>query len=226
MASREALIMPRTHIIAAGDRISTLAKEYGFANGGQIWNHPLNASLRAARGSADLLMIGDELAIPDAPSDAPVEVMSGTRAVFVLRTSDVLRVRLTGIQPFLDLLGPMPYELRAGSQVVSGTLTDEAQLIELPLADDTTTIATLSLLGRPSFELAIGGLGPLSEGKGAYARLESLGFTAERRPAGEREAAGDPLAAALLRFQKHHGLQATGQLDAPTRAALADAYGD
>lgn len=87
----------------------------------------------------------------------------------------------------------------------------------------------LSIEGQPVGEFDVGGLGPVSEGKGAFARLVNLGFTSGQEQAGQEQAAQDqvvdPLADALSHFQRRHGLERTGKLDEATQKALSDAYG-
>ena len=107
-----------------------------------------------------------------------------------------------------------------------GRLERAGQVLELPLEGDATT-ATLTLVGLREFEFAIGGLGPVEEPKGAYHRLASLGFTTASPPQPRPgvQAASDPLAAAVMAFQRAHGLPPSGALDAATRDALHAAYG-
>lgn len=217
--------MARTHAIGVGDWIGALAARYGFSDWTQIWNHPSNAELRARRGTADLLMVGDLLQIPDAAM-AGVDVATDVRAVFVLRRQDVLRVRITGVAPFIEELGRVPFELRVGDRSLCGSLAEDGQVLEMPLPRSVRS-AEVFVMGRKLVDLAIGGLGPVDEHKGAFARLESLGYTAEiiTTEGSSRQRVAEPIVTALLRFQRSHGLEPTGELDAATKRALEGEYG-
>lgn len=230
----------KTHVVAPGDWIGAIAATYGFARWPAIWDHEANAELRSRRGSPDLLMIGDEVAIPE-DERGGVLVTTGRRAVFTARgASDMVRIRVAGLGAFIAAMGPVGYELTVGDVVVCGELTGEAQVIEAPLAVGVTK-AVLILADTERFEYAIGGLGPVSEPKGVYGRLANLGFaggpmTARRGgddPDGPEatgspdgaDAVTDPLIDAIRGFQRHARLDPTGVLDEPTRSALLDRYG-
>jgi hypothetical protein len=220
--------MPHSHIIAAGDWLGDLADRYGIGHWSHIWNDESNSELKHRRGSPDLLMIGDVVQIPDAPP-REAEVPAGRRAVFVVRSSqERLRVRVTGLARFVEFFGPVSFDLRAGDVSVAGELTKDDSVIELPLHVAVQS-ATLILMGTQRFEMKIGGLGPADESRGAFARLESLGFTVaidESPPeARTREQAVDPLCGALLAFQTRLGLERSGRLDDVTFRALVSMYG-
>jgi len=53
-------------VIKNGDIISQLANDYGYKTSEweQVWNHPLNSSLRTQRGSPTQIMSGDKVIIP------------------------------------------------------------------------------------------------------------------------------------------------------------------
>jgi len=222
--------MPRTHVIQPGDWLGALAERYGVVHGARIWADPGNAALREARRSPDLLMVGDEVVIPDGDAPEHVEVEAGRRAVFVVRSRrDVLRVRVIGVAEFIEALGPIDYELRTSEESTRGQITEDGQIVELPLSP-AVTAAELVLMRNTRFELAIGGLGPAGERRGAFDRLEMLGYVAEIVPGEADEAdgdqqVGDPLAEALRSFQAAHDLTPSGELDAATQRALADEYG-
>ncbi len=219
--------MPRAHVIEAGDWLGDLAERFGVGHWSHIWNDPANAELRERRASPDLVMIGDVVQIPDAaPHD--VEVAAGQRAVFVASGAPaVLKLRISGLGRCLEFFGPIEYELVAGDVVVSGTITANDQVLEVPLHPSVRQ-AVLTL-AKERYELDIGGLGPASEHRGALARLEALGFAVDvGTPTSDRPGrvqAVDPLKAALLAFQSRMGLERTGELDDTTRDALETMYG-
>ena len=213
-----------THTIEPGDWIGAIATTRGLSHWSVIWDHPANAELRQLRGSPDLLMVGDDLHVPD-PGDPPgITIHTGRRVELRLRAPDRLRIRWGALDLFLRAFGPVPYELKIGSETFTGTLANPGDEISAPLPSDATS-ATLTLMETETFELPIGGLGPASEGKGAYARLVNLGFGGVEHEPEEGEQVTDPLTAALRVFQSEHELPATGELDAPTSTKLRDVYG-
>jgi hypothetical protein len=229
----------KTHVVAPGDWIGAIAATYGFAQWHAIWDHEANTDLRSRRVSPDLLMVGDEVAIPEGARTG-IQVPTGHRAVFTARgASDMVRIRIAGLGPLVAAMGPIEYELTVGEVVARGELTEEGQIVEAPLQAGATT-AVLVLAGTERHEYAIGGLGPATEDRGVYARLANLGFTTVARATGnsgddvdgaapsapeDGEAVIDPLVDAVRRFQRRVGLEPTGVIDEKTRATLIDLYG-
>ncbi len=216
----------KVHIVEAGDWIGAIAAAHGFERWSEIWDHEANAPLREQRGSPDLLMVGDEVAIPEGGRSG-VTVATGQRAVFTARgAQDWIRLRVAGLGALVEMMGPVAYELTVGDEVVRGEITEEGQVLEAPLRGGATR-AVLVLAGTERREFAIGGLGPVTEAKGVYARLANLGATADPADSDEvsSEAVGDPLTKAVRRFQQRMGLPVDGVIDEATRAALRDAYG-
>lgn len=184
MAPSQGTYAMTTHEIEAGDWLGALADAYGFAHWSSIWDSAVNASLRELRPSPDLLMVGDELHIPEGDVARGVEVMTGCRAVFVLRGADMLRLRICGLASFIDAFGAVAFKLEAGGRILEGELEREGQELCVPL-EASAKSAKLTLWGEVVHEFAIGGLGPASEGKGAHTRLVNLGFRDDFAPGGE-----------------------------------------
>lgn len=212
--------------IAPGDWLGAIAERYGVADPETIWNAPANAGLRATRKTPDFLMVGDELEIPEQAGDGIEVLVEGTTRVTLVRrrTLATLRVRVAGIEGLLAAFGPVDYVLEAGAARVEGRIERADALLEIQLSRDVTA-ATLWLMGRRMPEIAVGGLGPIEEPRGAYQRLVNLGFVADPdSPAAGSESAVDPLAAAVAAFQRSRGTAPTGVLDDATREALRSAY--
>lgn len=215
----------KTHRIEPGDWLGAIADRYGFDHWSTLWEHPANASLRELRTSPNMVMVGDEVSIPEADERSGVEVTAGQRVTFKVHGPDMLRVRLPSLLPFIKAFGPVPYELTLGDRTITGELTEAGEaLIETPLLP-TDTKATLKIMDTEVGEYAIGGLGPVSEGKGAYARLQNLGYGNVPTGGGDREQAGDPLVEALLAFQRSEGRSPSGELDDATQQRLVQRYG-
>ena len=205
--------MARKHTVEAGDWIGGIANAHGFAQWAKIWDHARNEGLRALRTSPDMLMVGDEVQIPGAEDEPGVDVPTGRRAVFVARRpTDVLRLRVTGVAAFVAAIGPIDFELEIGADRITGTIEQEVQVIEAPLHAAAQT-CVLTLAGTRPLEYAIGGIGPVDEQRGAYARVVNLGFDAEPT-------------AAFTTYQRLHGLVPSGIADEPTRLRILQQYGD
>lgn len=225
-----------SHTVRAGDWIGAIADTHALGHWSNVWDHPINAPLRELRKTPDHLMVGDEVRIPATP-ERGIDVASGTRVVFRVRSPDVLRLRLLELGPYVRLFGPMPYRLDVAGTEHSGTLCEENKLtIEVPLEPSVREV-TLTLHDTYVRTFAVGGLGPVDEELGALTRLQNLGHASAQAPPAEAAGAESPqpdpppqsvsdaLCAPLRAFQRRHRLERTGRLDAPTRSKLHDEYG-
>jgi hypothetical protein len=219
-----------THIVEPGDWLGAIAARYGFDHWSRIWDHPVNDDLRELRGSPDLVMVGDEVQIPEPDGPRGVEVAAGNRAIFTVRGAiDSLRLRVGGLGPFIATFGPVEFVLEVGSQVLEGVIDEDDQELCIPL-EPAARKAKLTLMAADVYELDIGGLGPVNEDEGAHARLVNLGFRGDLEPGGDAGSDDDdgkviePRAQAVVAFQGRHGLERTGELDDATRAMLKALY--
>lgn len=57
--------MARTHIVAEGETLASIALAEGFHDGGKLFDAPENEELRARRGTPDKVEPGDEVVIPN-----------------------------------------------------------------------------------------------------------------------------------------------------------------
>lgn len=212
--------MSKTHRLEPGDWIGSIAHNYGLRPA-ELWEHPLNAPIRELRGTPNLLMVGDEIQIPEPDSGGGVEVPTQHRVVFRRRAGHRLRVRVAGVGMFVEAFGPLPYHLELDDDVVHGEFTPESgEVIDVPLPPSARK-ARLTVKGWTR-EIAIGGLGPVHEVDGAHGRLINLGFAEDAEGSGRTADAQT----AVLRFQRHEEIEAHGELDPETCRRLASAYGD
>lgn len=58
---------PRPYIVQQGDTVTSIAKQFGFANWADIYRSPANAAFRARRPNPDQIQAGDRIMIPAAP---------------------------------------------------------------------------------------------------------------------------------------------------------------
>jgi N-acetylmuramoyl-L-alanine amidase len=208
------------YIVVDGDCIQSIAAQYGFEDGSDIWNDPQNDSLKQLRGDGNQLHPGDEVFIP---KFKPKEFLLATgkrHRIVVPRPKRLIRIR------FLDDEGlPMSgaYVFKAGNLERNGSLDGEGVLEQKIPANITRAEVTIGELTRT---VLIGHLNPLSDTdddgiSGAQARLVNLGYGT-----GEIDGQTGPMTQAALReFQADHGLDVTGDLDQATIAKLADEHG-
>ena len=201
--------------LSAGDSLAAVAKANGFL-WKTLWDHPENAQLRQLRGTPNQLVEGDALFLPP---KGRKEVARGIDARHRFkRRGEPTRLKLQ----LLDMDRPrrgLGYTLAFGDQVIHGTTDDEGKLDE-PIPGDTRT-ALLTLGEAEAYEVAIGELNPPDMVSGARHRLDNLGFDC----GGESgEDVGPATREALLRFQRTHGLDQTGEADDATRARLAQLH--
>ncbi|WP_437934760.1 hypothetical protein [Sorangium sp. So ce341] len=57
--------MPTTHTVLAGESLITIAKKYQFLNWKTIFDDPANAELRKQRPTANAILPGDKIIVPD-----------------------------------------------------------------------------------------------------------------------------------------------------------------
>lgn len=218
--------MAKKHKVEPGDWLGVIAKKYAFSDWRSIWEHPANHALRELRRSPDLLLVGDEVVIPNVATPPGLPVATGHRATFVIGTADSLRLRVTGLEVYLSVFGPIDFRLEVGPHALEGVLEEDGQELVIPLEKGVNK-GSLSLQGSKPHEFFIGGLGPASEGVGARARLLNLGYRSDIPPGGEgsEDADADPLSWLLAWFQRRNDLPSTGELDEGTRKTLEEQYG-
>jgi N-acetylmuramoyl-L-alanine amidase len=168
----------RRHAVIQGERMTTIARKYGFANWDTVWRFSANAELRQRRGNPDVLFPGDEVVIPG-KLRRMAEVSGGSARYVVQSSPEVLRVRLLDV----DLDGVE--EIRAkgtpdtGAVIESVLGTDGTLEVLLPPA---ATDLKLDLFRGKSdtpflrYDLALGHIDPSHEISGVQGRLANLGY--------------------------------------------------
>ena len=66
--------MPVTHTVKSGECLISIASQYGFSDWKKIYEHEDNEQLRTRRPNPNILLVGDEVIIPDVKTKSePVE---------------------------------------------------------------------------------------------------------------------------------------------------------
>ncbi len=193
---------------------------------GAIASHPDNRELLAAR-SAGVLSAEDDLFIP-APEPAKLQVRTGETHYLVYKPATrILHLVLqheNGEPRQTDYTlcdfqydGPQPKFGRPFADELYGFAYQGVIQEALPAAVSQLKL-TLEDAPDDPIELHLGRLDPPSTTRGLKARLQSLGLYHGDLESSEYDA---ELHAAVQKFQREHGLAATGAADGQTRERLA-----
>jgi N-acetylmuramoyl-L-alanine amidase len=202
--------MPKVYQARAGDCVTSIAFEHGFFPD-TIWNHPDNADIKALRGDPNVLLAGDAIIIPDLRTRCEVAA-TGARYRFRRRgVPHTLRLRILRFgKPRANLAyaiaidGGPPHEGR----------TDADGWLSHPITPN-ARVAVVCLDGKDEYRLDLGTLDPIDTLSGVQGRLRILGLYD-----GPLGAETPQSATAVQAFQRQQGLDATGEIDDPTRARL------
>jgi hypothetical protein len=205
-----------SRVVAPGECLASIAAAEGYF-WETLWEHPENAALKKARGNPYTLLPGDRVFLPE-KSAGSRPIATGRRHVFRRRgVPEKLRLQ------FSDEDGApragLAYTIEIDGVVVTGTTGDDGLIDQWipPVAKD----GTLTIGEDEVLPLGIGHLDPVSSESGARARLANLEYLDGAEP----DSGGELYALALLTYQRIHGLEANGKLDAPTQAALLEEHG-
>ncbi|WP_217807068.1 peptidoglycan-binding protein [Andreprevotia lacus] len=208
--------MSTPHTIAPGDAIAALATAAGLS-AEAVWTHADNAALRRQREVPQQLQPGDVVRIPQAEAKA-VAAATGQRHMF----------RRHGVPAFYRARilahDGTPRANEAFVADVDGVAqqgsTDGDGKLEIPLPCGAKQLTlTLDSDGR-QISIALAHLQPPANATGTQMRLRNLGYVL-----GDEDGAPGMLTRlALIDFQVQHDLPVTGEDDAATRAALAQAH--
>lgn len=204
--------------VTQGECLASMAHDSGFADYKTIYDHPENARLKELRPNPNILSPGDPVYIPN-KRDENQSRSTGRRHTFAKAGSGVwvrLVVKFGDDQPIAN----EPYVLVVGGNTIRG-MTDYLGGIDHEVYAE----ARRGMLVFPSLRLGmhlrIGFLDPVDQLTGVRARLNNLGFSC-----GEADGdLDDRTEAAIRAFQRHAGLEPTGELDATTRGRLVSLHG-
>lgn len=206
-----------THKVKQGECLETIAAQHGWL-AEALWDQPENEALKEQRKDMHCLLPGDVVSVPARrPRDEPVP--TGGVGKFQLSVEvPKLRVRLLNdAKPRAGEAYKLEYD---DGQVLEGSTNGDGW-VEQPLPASVRKAVLVLEDGEERYELAVGGLDPADTPSGAQGRMSNLGYYFGKVD-GEL---GPVTKAALRRFQRAKGLEASGELDAATADALRGEYG-
>lgn len=210
--------MPLRHSVTQGECISSIAYRYGFIPS-FLWDHPDNKDLAEKRESMNVLLPGDIVVIPEKEL-AEVACDTGRRHTFRRKSvPEKLRFQfLLAGEPRAD----EPYRLEIDDAIVAeDACTDGEGRIEHSISPNARVAKVRFLETEDEFVFSLGQLDPIETIKGVKGRLECLGFYVGTIDGIE----DDALRSCLETYQIARDLEATGEIDDPTRDALMDEHG-
>lgn len=206
-----------THKVQQGECLETIAAQHGWLPQA-LWDQPENEALKQQRKDMHCLMPGDVVNVPTRrPRDEPVA--TGGVGKFQLEV-EVPKLRVRLLNDTKPRAGEA-YRLELDDgQVLEGSTNGDGW-VEQPLPASVRKAVLVLKDGAEQYELAVGGLDPADTPSGAQGRMSNLGYYFGKVD-GEL---GPVTKAALRRFQRAKGLEASGELDAATADALRGEYG-
>ena len=216
--------MPKQHTVQQGDCLSSIAKQYGFADWRTIYSHHLNIRFRQKRKDPNVLFPGDQLFIPD--KTVKSENCETTKVHTFRLTRKQTRLQLIVRDIDGEPLAGKKYKLSVAGATYEGVLPDSAML-DRPIAADAADgeLTVWSDETSPEYadtwKLKLGHIDPVENLSGAQARLNNLGYDC-----GPVDGIDGPRTQAAVRaFQKNHNLEVDGIPGPQTQAALMKEYG-
>jgi hypothetical protein len=169
--------MSKSHVVAQGECMQTIARRHGFSDVKSIWEHPENEELRSRRTSRHVLAPGDVVFIPDPKkkvADCPAERTNRFRVKLPTRDVHVVLIDAAG-QP----VAGSPYVLHLGGEVRAGKTGGDGAVHEKGFPPDLDR-AELELpeLGIKR-TLSVGHLDPHQSESGWRQRLANLGYASD-----------------------------------------------
>ena len=202
---------------APGDCISSIAVRTGHF-WDTIWNHANNAELKRRRGSPNVLLTDDAVFIPD--KRPRTETGATDQHHKFLRRGEPSRLQLV-VQDNGRPIANAPYELDVDGQTFTGTTGPKGEVdVRIPGNSRRAKLVVTAADGKEyRYNLALGGVDPITSRRGVCQRLFNLGYNCPEN------ASDKQLEAALRAFQRDNGLPDTGSADEATRQKLREKHG-
>ena len=168
----------KTHRVLPGECLGSIAERYGFTNPRVVYDDPANEALRRVRPDPNVLLAGDEVAIPD----RKVRTVSGgteQRYHFVVdRQPTFLRLRL--LNPDGTPRAGLPYRIEYQGHVFPGTSGADGTIVHEVQAWLPYAMVIVTERGHEhEYRVALGYLDPVTDQDGLRQRLRNLGYYVE-----------------------------------------------
>ncbi len=201
--------------VQQGDSIPSIAADNGLF-WETLWNHPQNASLKAKRKTPNQLAPGDQVFIPDLRKKVESRGADASHKFKLKGVPAKIKMQLKMLgQPRAN----EPYVLQIDDQLIKGNLDGDGKLEQFMPPNAKSGQLILSG-GKEVIPLRLHHLNPIDEPSGIQQRLNNLGFLC----GSEDGQFDDQAAEALKKFQSKYGLETTGEVDAATKAKLAELH--
>jgi N-acetylmuramoyl-L-alanine amidase len=161
----------KKHKVKQGETFYSIAEENGFAGIKVIMDAPENSNLRDQRPAANILLPGDEVAIPD-PRPCTESLATDQKHSFKrLFPKRLLRIRF--VNDFGEPLSESKYVLTLGEERREAQTNDKGEIEEK--ISYRLKSATLEIAGA-EYQLDLSHLDPVTSVSGIQSRLNNLGF--------------------------------------------------
>jgi hypothetical protein len=205
--------VPTSYQVRQGDCISSIAHQFGLFPDA-LWQAPENAELRATRRNAYSLTPGDVITIPDKRLRVCTLAIDASHTIKIKGVPAKFSVVVANDD---EPLADRPYVLTVGHVRHEGA-TDADGRVEVwvpPEARRALLEIQAELDDVWEYEFSLGGLDAVETISGVQGRLINLGYACPRS-----DRLDDDTRQAIEAFQADHDVAVSGELDAPTIAAL------
>jgi len=201
--------------VSQGESIPSIAADNGFF-WDTLWSHPQNAALKAKRKTPNQLAPGDQVFIPDLRKKVESRGVDATHKFKVKGVPAKIKMQLKMLgQPRAN----EPYVLQIDDQLIKGTLDGSGKLEQF-MPPNARSGQLILGGGKEVIPLRLHCLNPIDDPAGIQQRLNNLGFQCGSED-GELD---DQAQEAIKQFQGKYGLPITGEMDAATKAKLAEIH--
>lgn len=198
----------RPYIVRQGDYVAKIAAQLGCSED-EIWNHEKNKELKESGRTKEILAPGDCLFIPELSRHALAISLENTSSYSANVPSISVRIRLTntGGTPITN----EPYLVGDLDSTKKGD-TGPDGIIELSASVLSRVVHVIFPRTLQRLAIQVGFLDPVCEESGIRQRFANLGYGESPSSSNEHHATE----ATIIRYQRDHGLTATGELNDET----------
>ena len=231
------------YVVQEGECVESIAFSRGLL-WQTVWNHPRNAALRQADRNPNILLPGDRLYVPELDQKTVDAGTEQRHAFCVSGALSKIQIRLlkwvkpVGMESQEAMqsetadessesqttvaLANVPYVVLIDGQSYTGHTDAEGWVVQTiaPDAQRGSLIVEPGTGKAYEMTLLLGGLDPIDAASGIWQRLANLGFACGAGCAPD----SSDYRSALEAFQTATGLEASGLVDADTRAKLKDLH--